>query len=298
MSGPSKLRTLASRRGSLPEPPFPRRLPTGPGPVAGGVVFVGAGPGDPELLTLRGARALREADVVLVDHLVGRGIVEAHVRPGTRVVHVGKRGRSADSTPQSSIDALLVEHALRGQRVVRLKGGDIGIYGNLLDELEALERHRIPFELVPGVTAASGASAAAGIPLTARGHSRGVRFLALVQGQWPEAEEWRALADTDDTLVFYMSGNVWSRIVDALVVAGIAGDKGIALVRSATTPEQEVYVHRFSALRETPVDHGFMSPSLIVVGRVALLHERFGQGGRTHRWQRTRERVLGKEAWT
>src|SRR6185437_1845076 len=140
----------------------------------GKVIFAGAGPGDPELLTVKALRWLNRADVVIADRLVSPEILRDYIPPDALLIPVGKQSHHADSTPQSVIDHLLVEHALQGKLVVRLKGGDVSIFSNILDELTALTSHRIPYELVPGVTAALGAAAYAGIPLTARGFSTAV----------------------------------------------------------------------------------------------------------------------------
>jgi uroporphyrin-III C-methyltransferase len=239
--------------------------------ITGSVVFVSAGPGDPELLTLRGARALRQADVVLTDRLVGPDIVRQHVAPETLVVYVGKEGRSSASTAQKDINELLLLHASLGRRVVRLKGGDSAVFGNLLDELEVLQRYDIPYELVPGVTAAAGAAASLGLPLTARGHSRGIRYLAPTAAEYADMNYWADLAHTTDTLVFYMAGERWDQVVSSLLASGIDDAKGIALVRQATTPFQEAFIHSFEELREKHVSYDLVSPSLIMVGTVLHL---------------------------
>src|SRR5579872_6629558 len=173
----------------------------------GKVILAGAGPGDPELLTIKTLRYLQRADVVIADRLVSPDILRYYTRPDALIIPVGKQGGSAGSTPQASINELLVEYAMRGSLVLRLKGGDVSIFSNVLDELQTLVRHGIPYELVPGVTAALGAAAYAGIPLTARGYATAVRFLTGYHPGAMDNNSWRDLAHTQDTLVFYMSAD-------------------------------------------------------------------------------------------
>jgi uroporphyrin-III C-methyltransferase len=237
----------------------------------GKVILAGAGPGDPELLTLKTLRWLRQAEVVVVDRLVSPEIIAEFVRPEALVIPVGKQCNSAASTPQAEINELLVHHALEGRLVVRLKGGDVSIFSNVLDELEALTQHGIPYELVPGVTAALGAAAYAGIPLTARGYSTAVRFLT---GCRPGAEvSWyRELAQTEDTLVLYMSSAPLDELVARLVEAGIGADRWIAVIEQATTPMQKVSswpIHEYAR------GGRYASPTLVIIGRVSALHSSF-----------------------
>ena len=176
------------------------------------VIFAGAGPGDPELLTLKTVRCLREAEVVITDRLVSDVIVDSYVSSKALVLHAGKQRQKEGSTPQHIINELLVEYALQGKKVIRLKGGDVSVFSNLLDELQALNKYGIPYEIVPGITAASGAAAYAGIPLTARNHAQSVRFLTLHKNDMIQSSHWKELANTEDTLVFYMSGEHNRRI--------------------------------------------------------------------------------------
>src|SRR4051812_42584827 len=141
------------------------------GNTKGKVILAGAGSGDPELITLKALRYLRQADVVLTDRLVSRQILDEYVNQKAEIIYVGKQCRRGASTPQASINELIVLYASEGKLVVRLKGGDVSIFSNILDELETLVTHQIPYEIVPGVTAALGAASYAGIPLTARGYS-------------------------------------------------------------------------------------------------------------------------------
>lgn len=242
----------------------------------GKVILAGAGCGDPELITLKAVRWLQQADVVLTDRLVSPVILDQYVRPEAERVYVGKQCRRGFSTPQQSINELMVQYAAEGKLVVRLKGGDVSIFSNILDELETLVAHGIPYEIVPGVTAALGAAAYAGIPLTARGHSTAVRFLTLYKSEVLGAAVWKELAQTDDTLVFYMSSETLDQVVQNLLMNGIADDKLLAIIGQATTPMQEVRVCRLKDYHQVPEGALLVSPTLVMIGRVVSLHERFG----------------------
>jgi uroporphyrin-III C-methyltransferase/precorrin-2 dehydrogenase/sirohydrochlorin ferrochelatase/uroporphyrin-III C-methyltransferase len=239
----------------------------------GKVILAGAGPGDPELLTLKTLRWLQKADVVVVDRLVSPEMVSTYTRTDALVIPVGKQCGSQGSTPQAEISELLVAHALEGRLVVRLKGGDVSIFSNVLDELETLAQHGIPYEIVPGVTAALGAAAYAGIPLTARGYSTAVRFLTGCRSG--EAAWWLDLARTEDTLVFYMSSAPLDEMVGRLVEAGIAADKWIAVVEQATTPLQRVHSWPVREYLGSAAGSSYASPTLVIIGRVAALHSSF-----------------------
>ena len=181
------------------------------------MIIAGAGPGDPELLTLKAFRYLQVADVVITDRLVSEVILYDYTNKDALIIPVGKQCRKGASTPQSVINGLLVEHALQGKLVVRLKGGDVSFFSNVLDELQVLSSHHIAYEIIPGITAASGAAASAGIPLTARGHSTAVRFLTYYKKDIIEDKYWKALAETGDTLVFYMSSDTLDALVETLI---------------------------------------------------------------------------------
>jgi uroporphyrin-III C-methyltransferase len=239
----------------------------------GKVILAGAGPGDPELLTVKTLRYLQRADVIVVDRLVSPDILKYYARQEAIVVPVGKQYDNSGSTPQSTISELLVRYALEGKLVVRLKGGDVSIFSNILDELRALVRHRIPYELVPGVTAALGAAAYAGIPLTARGYATSVRFLTNYEEHALDAD-YLELAHTNDTLVLYMSSAPLDRLVKKLLQQGIAADKWVAVIEQATTPMQRVATW---PVHDYPVGSGmqYASPTLIIIGRVASLHADF-----------------------
>lgn len=241
----------------------------------GKVILASAGPGDPELVTVKTARWLAQADVVLTDRLVSQEILSTYVNKHAEIIYVGKQCRRGISTPQQTINELLVEYASKYDTVVRLKGGDTSIFSNVLDELETLVEKKIPYEIVPGVTAALGAAAYAGIPLTARGLSVGVRLLTYYKSDIVHAETWKELAQTDDTLVFYMSGETLSTVVEQLTAHGIDAAKKLAVIEQATTPLQQIHTCDLYKYAELLKDKIFKSPSLVIIGKVVALHEQF-----------------------
>jgi uroporphyrin-III C-methyltransferase len=241
----------------------------------GKVILVGAGPGDPELLTLKALRYLQRADVVLTDRLVSETILHEYVSKEAEIVYVGKQCRRGLSTPQVTINELLVEFAQEGKLVVRLKGGDVSIFSNILDELQTLVENNIPYEIVPGVTAALGAAAYAGMPLTARNYSTAVRFLTSYKSDIVTPQYWKELANTDDTLVFYMSSETLAGVVENLVSNNIAEDKLLAVVEQATTPLQQVHISSLYDYQNKLANKQFISPSLVIIGKVVALHEQF-----------------------
>lgn len=241
----------------------------------GKVFFVGAGPGDPELITLKGARLLQAADIVLTDRLVSEELLLHLVSPRAEVVFVGKEGGATLSTPQQSINSLLLEYSRRHQLVVRLKGGDVSLFSNILDELKTLITHNIPYEIIPGISAVSGAAAYAGLPLTARGYADGVRLLTYHSRKPKPEGYWRELAQTNDTLVFFMAGENLEPLIHQLQQHGITQGKGIAVIEQATTPYQQVHTATF----ENPGrlnQRAFVSPTLLIIGQVVNLQAQFG----------------------
>lgn len=242
----------------------------------GKVILAGAGPGDPELLTIKTARFLQKADVVLVDRLVSEQIIANYTSADAEIIYVGKQCRRGISTPQQTINELMVEKALLGNLVIRLKGGDVSIFSNILDELETLVANNIPFEIVPGVTAALGAAAFAGIPLTARGYATSVRFLTSYKSDIVTDEYWKELATTNDTLVFYMSSETILDVVEKLTQHHIHEEKLMAVIEQATTRLQNVHIENlYDFKRKAASEPSFISPTLIIVGRVVALHESF-----------------------
>ncbi len=243
--------------------------------IKGKVIIAGAGPGDPELITLKAARYLSLADVVLTDRLVSEEILDTYVRKDVEIIHVGKQCRRGVSTPQKTINELIVEYALQNKLVVRLKGGDVSIFSNIMDELKTLVVNNIPYEIVPGVTAALGAAATAGIPLTARGYATAVRFLTYYKSDIVTEEYWKELANTDDTLIFYMSAETLDKVVQKLTENNIAADKLLAIIEQATTPLQKVHTSNLYEFDKTLKDQKFISPSLVIIGKVVSLHKDF-----------------------
>ncbi len=242
--------------------------------TTGKVILAAAGPGDPELITVRATRFLQKADVVITDRLVSSQIIEEYVSPDALVIYAGKQAGKGYSTRQTTINQLILDYALQGKLVVRLKGGDVSIFSNVLDELETLVANDIPYEIIPGVTSALGAAAYAGIPLTARDHSTAVRFLTYYKSDVVSDEYWKELAKTDDTLVFYMSGESLVKVISKLREQNIGSDKSIALIEQATTPYQRVRIFRFE--EEISAEKvQFISPGLVIIGKVVSLHEKF-----------------------
>jgi uroporphyrin-III C-methyltransferase len=237
------------------------------------VIFAGAGPGDPELITMKTARHLKEAEVIITDRLVSDVILETYVNPGAVVLHAGKQRGRLGSTPQHIINELLVDYALQGKKVVRLKGGDVSVFSNLLDELQALNKYNISYEIIPGITAACGAAASAGIPLTARNHAQAVRFLTLHKNEIIQSGYWKQLAETEDTLVFYMSGDTTIELVNQLLEHGIQPDRHIAVIEQATTPMQKVFNTQIQDYEKEFGNRRYVSPTLIIIGKVARLYD-------------------------
>lgn len=237
------------------------------------VYLIGAGPGDPDLITVKAIRAITEADVILCDRLVSPEIVDNYVSKETEIVYVGKECSKKASTPQSSINELMVEYALQNKTVARLKGGDVSIFSNILDELQVLKENKIAYEIIPGVTAALGAAAYAGMPLTARGYATSVRFLTYYKSEILTEEYWKEIAETNDTLVFYMSVGNLNNLVDKFKEYSVSSEKKIAVIEQATTPFQKVYTSSFEDFAQKLGHKLFASPSLVVIGKIVNLHE-------------------------
>lgn len=241
----------------------------------GKVILAGAGPGDPELITLKTLRYLQEADVVLADRLVSPEILNCYVNPRAEIIYVGKQCRKKSSTPQSSINELMAHHAGLGKVVVRLKGGDVSIFSNILDELQTLVEANIQYEIIPGVTAALGAAAYSGIPLTARGYSTSVRFVTYYKSDVVTDEYWKELANTNDTLVFYMSAETLGSVVTHLRDNNISPEKKLAVIGQATTPEQNVVTCALNEYEEKMGGKEYVSPTIAIIGKVVALNEQF-----------------------
>ncbi|MCC2523913.1 uroporphyrinogen-III C-methyltransferase [Vibrio coralliilyticus] len=239
-------------------------------PKRGFVSLVGAGPGDPDLLTVKGYRVIQQAEVIVYDRLVSKEIL-ALANPQSEMIYVGKK-LDFHCVPQDQINQILVEKALEGKRVVRLKGGDSFIFGRGGEELEELAAHGIHFEVVPGITAAAGATAYAGIPLTHRDHAQSVQFITgHVQKDGREIE-WQSLAQSNNTLVFYMGLKQSQRITTKLIENGLDEQISCAIIENGTRSEQRVFT---GPLKDLPkLAEGAVSPALIVVGSVTSLHDK------------------------
>ncbi len=238
-------------------------------PTGGSVVLVGAGPGDPGLLTLRALRALNEADVILHDRLVGPGVLALARRDAERI-EVGKQARRHHTT-QETIHALLLQHARAGRRVVRLKGGDPFVFGRGGEELEFLRAHAIPFEVVPGITAAVACAAHAGVPLTHREHAQSVRFVTAHCRDSRDTLDWAALAQERQTLAVYMGVSELATLQARLIEHGRAATTPFALVENGSLPEQRVVCGVLGNLAERAAAHAVGSPALLILGEVAAL---------------------------
>jgi uroporphyrin-III C-methyltransferase / precorrin-2 dehydrogenase / sirohydrochlorin ferrochelatase len=238
----------------------------------GSVAIVGAGPGDPDLLTLKALAALQSADVVVYDRLVGPEILDRARRDAARI-YVGK-AKGDHAADQAEINALLLDHARAGRRVVRLKGGDPFIFGRGGEEVEFLRGHGIAVELVPGITAATASAASAGIPLTHRGLASAVTLVtghgATDDSGEPEVD-WAALAGSNHTLAIYMGLSTAGRVAARLIAAGRAPTTPVAVVSRATLPDQRIETGRLDELERLVRDRAIEGPALILIGEVVAL---------------------------
>jgi uroporphyrin-III C-methyltransferase len=230
--------------------------------MTGKVYLVGAGPGDPELLTLKAARVLKDADVVLHDELVGKEILQ--LAPHAQIRNVGKRCGKKNIS-QEEINFLMVNLAASGLQVVRLKGGDPLIFGRIGEEIAALRKANIEFEIVPGITAALGAASTAQIPLTHRQSSHALVFLAGHTASGADPTNWRALVSLHATVVIYMPGHDYSSIARKLRSAGLPDETPCAVVSRATTSEEQVFSTNIENLENAP---HLPAPTLLVIGEV------------------------------
>lgn len=253
----------------MPAASLPReRSPAKPG----WVYLVGAGPGDPELLTLRAARLLLEADVLVYDNLVSKEVLDC-VPAAIERIYVGKKA-SNHSLPQEGINALLVRLAQEGKRVVRLKGGDPFIFGRGGEEVEELVKAGVPFEVIPGITAAAGIGAYAGIPLTHRDFAQSCIFVTGHLKDGSVDLDWDMLARRKQTLVFYMGITQLATICAKLVAHGLPATTPAAVVRRGTTKAQRVVTSDLANLAEAVKEAGITPPALTIVGDVVSLQSR------------------------
>ncbi|WP_298398801.1 uroporphyrinogen-III C-methyltransferase [uncultured Azonexus sp.] len=239
--------------------------------AAGKVWLVGAGPGDPDLLTLKAARLIGSADAIVYDHLVGEG-VRALFPASARLVYVGKKA-AKHTLKQEEINQLLVDLAREGLDVVRLKGGDPFIFGRGGEELEVLHAAGIGFEVVPGVTAAAGCAAYAGFPLTHRDHAQSVTFVTGHLKDHSIDLDWPALARPGQTVVFYMGVGGAPEICRQMIAHGLPASTPAAIIRRGTLPDQQTLLSTLGQLPQRIVEAGIKPPALIVVGSVVGLHD-------------------------
>ena len=238
----------------------------------GEVYLVGAGPGDPDLLTFKALRLMQQADVVLFDRLVSQPILDL-CRRDAQMINVGK-ARSDHLVPQEGINQLLVDYAKKGHRVLRLKGGDPFIFGRGGEEIQELTENGVPFQVVPGITAAAGCSSYAGIPLTHRDFAQSVRFVTGHLKNNTTDLPWSELAYTNQTIVFYMGLMGLPIICNKLIEHGMSKDTPIALVQKGTTPDQKVVIATLDTMVKTIENQEISAPTLIIVGDVVSLHSK------------------------
>ena len=269
--GPIADRQLAGQ-GAEAERMLQAKVDGAPPHAPGEVYLVGAGPGDPDLLTFRALRLMQQADVVLYDRLVAPAILDLCRRDAERV-YVGKR-RAEHALPQDQINQQLVALAKQGKRVLRLKGGDPFIFGRGGEEIEELAAHGIPFQVVPGITAASGCAAYAGIPLTHRDYAQSVRFVTGHLKNNTSDLPWHDLVSPGQTLVFYM-GLIGLPIICAeLIRHGRGADTPAALIQQGTTVNQRVFTGTLADLPRMVAEHEVHAPTLVIVGEVVVLREK------------------------
>jgi len=251
--------------------PVDKALSSLPAFEPGWVWLVGAGPGDPGLLTLHALNALRQADAVVYDALVDESVLDL-VKPGAELFYSGKRG-GKPSPKQRSISARLVELARKGKRVLRLKGGDPFVFGRGAEEALALVEAGIPFRVVPGVTAGIGGLGYAGIPVTHRDTNHAVTFVTghMAGGDVPEHLDWASIARGSPVIVLYMALSHLPRIVELLRVNGRHGDEPLALVRNATLADQQVLETTLADAERDVAAAAFKAPAIIVIGDVVRL---------------------------
>ena len=239
----------------------------------GTVYLVGAGSGDPELLTLKALRVMQSADVVLYDSLVSEDILDM-CEPTAEKIFVGKR-RANHALPQEGINELLVKHALAGKTVVRLKGGDPFIFGRGGEELQEVVRHGIFFESIPGITAASAAASSTGIPLTHRDHAQAVKFVTAYKKSGAPNNNYDEHLDSTQTVVFYMGLHQLDELTEGLIAAGRDSATPFAVISHASLPTQQLLIGTLGSIAKQQAEAKLPTPALLIMGDVVTLYHEF-----------------------
>ena len=239
----------------------------------GTVYLIGAGSGDPELLTLKAWRVMQRAEVVLYDSLVSEDILDMCATTAEKIF-VGKR-RANHALPQENINELLVKHALAGKTVVRLKGGDPFIFGRGGEELQEVVRHGIHFESIPGITAASAAASRAGIPLTHRDHAQSVKFVTACKRDGAPNNDYSELMDTSQTVVFYMGLHRLHEMTQGLIASGRDSETPFAIISHASMPTQQVLIGTLRDIADQQAEAKLPTPALLIMGDVVALYHEF-----------------------
>ena len=254
---------------------FTNALETFPNENRAALYLVGTGPGNPDLMTLKAVRLLSQADAVLYDRLIPPDVIELYARKDAQKVAVGKT-RCHHHKKQEDIDALIEEHLKAGHRVVRLKGGDPGIYAHSAEEIAVAHRMGVPYQIVPGVSAANGCAAYAGIPLTERGGAMSVRFLTLYKDRLEDETFWDGLSYAhDETLVLYMSTHNYPLLCARLIEKGFALETPFLVIEQGTTDYHKEYPGTLETFDKLYANKEFASPCLMVVGDVVKWHEQY-----------------------
>lgn len=255
---------------------FAQALATYPNTARAALYLIGAGPGHPDLFTVKGVQMLSQADVILHDRLIPHGLLERYARRDALKISVGK-SQGDHSKTQEEINALIEAYLTASRIVVRLKGGDPGVYAHSAEEIAVAARLGVPYQIVPGITAALGCAAYAGIPLTERGGADGIRFLTLYDETLHDAAFWQSLAlNPSDTLVFYMSTRHSGLACERLIASGYGKKTPVLLIEQGTTPQHAEFEATLATFGAKYAGHTFLTPALLIVGDVVRWRQRHG----------------------